>query len=147
MDPGHSEYHPGTVSPEDVIAEARRWLGTPYRHQGRGPDAFDCVGFIIRIATDLALFDGNAPRNYSRLPQNLLLDEVARHCREVPENGPGLMVLIQWAGTKQPAHAAISTGENLIHCYRTSGKVVEHGFRAPWDKLAHSFWRLPRVTY
>jgi len=38
---------------DDVIRQARSYIGTRYRHQGRSVRGLDCAGLIIRVAWDL----------------------------------------------------------------------------------------------
>lgn len=33
----------------DIITEARKWLDTPFVHQGRSDMGLDCVGLIIKV--------------------------------------------------------------------------------------------------
>lgn len=40
---------------EDIIAEARRWIGTPWRHQGRSRSGVDCVGLVVLVARNVGL--------------------------------------------------------------------------------------------
>ena len=40
---------------DDIITEARRWIGTPWRHQGRSRAGVDCVGLIVLVARALGL--------------------------------------------------------------------------------------------
>jgi cell wall-associated NlpC family hydrolase len=32
-----------------VVAHARRLVGFPYRHRGRGPIAYDCLGLVLAV--------------------------------------------------------------------------------------------------
>jgi hypothetical protein len=44
------------VRPEALVAEARRWLGTPFRHQGRiRGEGVDCIGLVLEPARALGL--------------------------------------------------------------------------------------------
>jgi len=36
-------------SPDQIIAEARKLIGAPYRHLGRGPFAYDCLGLVLAV--------------------------------------------------------------------------------------------------
>lgn len=136
-----------SVPASTLVAEARRWLGTPYRHQARGPHAFDCVGLVIRVADDLKLVPDTFVRNYGRLPRPELIEQARRICTAIDQPEPGCLVLIRWPREKLPAHAALFTGENLIHSDRFHAKVVEHGYRKHWVTWTHSLWRIPGVMH
>ena len=52
----------------DIIAAARTWLGTPWRHQGRLKGvAVDCGGLILGVDKELGLLDFDT-RAYGRIP-------------------------------------------------------------------------------
>src|SRR6266545_641389 len=40
------------ITAEDVVADARTYLGAPYKLGGRSPEAFDCVGLALLVAND-----------------------------------------------------------------------------------------------
>ena len=49
-----------------VVAEARRWIGTPYQHLGDVHGVgVDCAMLLIRIFTDTGLIQPMDPRPYS----------------------------------------------------------------------------------
>lgn len=130
------------MTPERVIAEARTWLGVPFRHQGRDGAGIDCVGLPIVVGQALGLlgerFDVGA---YGRLPTGELVERVREHCRPITSAAPGCLVVIAW--TRIAAHVAICTGPTLIHAYESVGRVVEHGYRGRWLRMTHSVWDLP----
>lgn len=119
---------------QDIIEQARRYLGTPFRHQGRNAEGMDCVGLLIRVGKDLNLIDpeydylrygnANAP--------NLLLDEMRRMLKWKPtrrrESGDILVFSLPY----YPCHTAIYTGEGIIHAYNAVNKVVENRIDASW---------------
>jgi cell wall-associated NlpC family hydrolase len=43
------------TSPDTIVAEARSLIGAPYRHLGRGPFAYDCLGVLIYVVKRCAL--------------------------------------------------------------------------------------------
>lgn len=134
------------MTPEDVITEARSWIGVPFRHQGRSRRGVDCVGLPIMIGESLGLLP---PRfeitDYGRLPSLELAARVQSHCQPIPAAVPGSLIVIAW--TKIAAHVAICTGETMIHSYESVGRVVEHGYRGRWVRMTHSVWALPGVAY
>lgn len=156
MDSGPAQDHPRTVKPETLIAEARQLLGdrktgkaaVPYRHQGRTLRGLDCIGLIIYVCERVGVLPEEFERNdYGRLATQELVDKTQLYCRCVDQPAPGVLVLIKWPGEKRAGHAALCTGENLIHCDRNHGRVVEHGYRGLWVKQTASLWHLPGVSY
>lgn len=131
-----------TFTRQQVVATAREWLGTPYRHQGRHKNRFvDCIGLIIGIGADL----GDtiiAPDDYSSSPSGIMLMEKARvQFNEVTDRTeplPGdIMVLWGW-NRQEPQHFAIR-GEyggraTMIHAFSKRQQVVEHGIDDFWQK-------------
>lgn len=136
------------VTTRQVVDEARLWVGVPYRHQGRSRSGVDCVGLIIVVMTGLGIMpDGvRPPANYTRRPKDGALErQVVGSCVKLTELEVGCLILMRWAPKSPPSHCAIYTGENIVHAHGGNSKVVEHGYRAKWPGLAHSFWRLPGV--
>lgn len=134
------------TTPSEVIAEARKWVGVKFRHQGRNRGGIDCVGLPIVVACDLGLLPRKFEvQNYGRLPSAELIERLMVHCVRLPKAIPGSLVAIAW--TKTAAHVALCTGDTLIHSYESVGEVIEHGYRGRWIRLTHSAWGLPGVTY
>ena len=53
---------------EDIVREARSWIGTPYAHQGRIKGVgVDCVGLVIGVARAMGLSEYDID-GYSRAP-------------------------------------------------------------------------------
>ena len=44
-----------TATREQVVAEARKWLDVPWRHQGRNAHGVDCVGLVVMVCSALGL--------------------------------------------------------------------------------------------
>ena len=56
------------VEVAEILAAARTWLGTPWRHQGRLKGvAVDCGGLILGVGRELGLLDFDT-RAYGRIP-------------------------------------------------------------------------------
>lgn len=86
------------ITSEQIVAQARTWLGTHYHHQGRlkksirGPGGVDCIGLIIGLIDELGIQDGEGnslvaadETNYSMYPeQGRLVKSIQKHLREVP---------------------------------------------------------------
>lgn len=136
------------ISPQEVVDQARSWIGVKFQHQGRTRMGCDCLGFIAACMAELnswTLIHG-LPVDYARNPQSLLIDGLNRLSEEI-QLKPGALILFQFPKAEHPSHAAIYTGESMIHAHQPNGKVVEHGYRGPWLKYTKSYWALPLVTY
>lgn len=159
MDPRNPQNHPGTlalVEPARLIAEARELLAdraahrpaVPFRHQGRSRRGLDCVGLILYVCKQVGILPEELERaDYGRLATDQLVDRTATYCRCVDTPGEAVLVLIRWPREKRAGHAALCTGETLIHCDAIYGRVVEHGYRGIWLKQTASLWHLPGVNY
>lgn len=134
------------VTPDDVVAEARRWVGVPFRHQGRDRNGVDCVGLPIIICKKFNLLPaGFEAVGYSRLPTGEIVSRIQDHCSLLDRPIAGCLIVIAWG--KLAAHVGVFTGETMIHSYQSVGSVVEHGYRGRWVRLTHSLWALPGVAY
>lgn len=127
------------VKRADVVAKAREYMNTPFKHQGRVKGVgCDCAGLLICVARDLALKDVSFDiSNYGRLPTG---DEMRWHLREhmvellPPVNPltPGDVLLMRFE--REPQHIAIVTEENyLIHSYAQIRRVTEHRIDDVWQ--------------
>lgn len=149
-----------TFTPDYVVAEARKWLGTPYQHHGRRLGAAcDCVGLIVGVgqAMDLNLYDRY---DYSDHPTaEKLLTECAAVLDELPwrkDDGPvqlvaGMAVAMVVRAGIRPQHLAI-IGEHegrltIIHAFNKHKRVVEHTLSPWWRDRIVRVYHYPGVIY
>lgn len=136
------------IAVDQLVAEAREWVGVPFVHQGRSRFGADCLGFIAATLAELGsrvLLD-HLPNNYGRNPQALLIEGLTDLCQQI-DIEPGVLLLFQFPQAPLPSHAAIYSGESIIHAFERERKIVETGYGAPWTKLFHSAWAMPLVVY
>lgn len=129
------------------MAEARRWIDTPYHHEGRQRGAScDCIGLVIGVARGLGLAcpsDRDLPR-YTRWPHDHIAERTASALMEVATEGSieaaasGQVGLFWWRDPGHGQHFCIF-GEvggrrTMIHAYYGIGKVTEAGISAFWRK-------------
>lgn len=141
----------------EVAAEARRWIGTPFHHQGhlRGVGC-DCAGLVGGVAIALGLLPADFWQRaalpwagYARQPHD---GHLARACAAfmipVPVPNIGDVLCIRFA--EEPQHLAILVdhpqGFGIIHALQSSLRVVEHRFADVWRARVVQAWRLPGVA-
>ena len=131
-----------------VVAEARRWIGTPWVPAGseRGVGA-NCLGFLAGVARNLGLndlADAFVPYRGHAVPPTpkALLLGLRRHLRPVaPARAlPGDLLLFDLgAGLRHVA--LLSAPDTIVHAHEGQGRVVEQ--RLVW--APHSAYRIPGV--
>lgn len=103
------------VTRQQVVQEARSWIGVPFRHMGRSRQAgVDCIGFVLCVAWALEIPLVDYKGNYTRRGQGF---EMVRHIiRTGSENvrlgdaGDGDVMAFAEAGI--PCHVGILTTRN-----------------------------------
>lgn len=111
---------------DDVVAEARRWIGTPFHHQGRLLGVgVDCAGLVIGVAKALGLAtDYQDCTDYSRQPDGEMTRLLVAHLDRVrfTDRRGGDVVHVAWSMI--PQHVGILTNAGtLIHAYGERGVV------------------------
>lgn len=147
------------VARAEVIAEARRWLGVRWAHQGRGRDGVDCVGLLIVVARALRLVPAerldaveHESCGYSRYPRGPALRAwCARELAEIPMHAarPGDVMLFRI--DEDPQHLGLlaehdQAGPTLVHSYALGPRcVIETRFDALWRGRLVAAFALPGV--
>ena len=137
-----------------IVAEARRWLGTPYRHQasvmGAGADCLGLVRGVWRgvLGAEPEKTPAYTPDWAEALGEETLLFAARRHCREIAIGTAreGDVLLFRMALGSPAKHAAIVSGEDrIIHAYW--GRAVCETRLVPWwrRRIAAAF-EFPGVT-
>jgi len=136
-----------------IVAEARQWIGTPYRHQAslKGIGC-DCLGLIRGVWR--ALYGPEPESTPAYAPDwaeatgtEALAEAARRHMIEIDprEFAPGDLLLFRWRAGFPAKHAAIATAPDLmVHAH--DGAAVAEVAIAPWwrRRLAYAF-RFPGV--
>ncbi len=120
---------------EAVIAEARRWLGTPYKYGGNDRGGVDCSGLTTAAYRDGA---GIAlPRSSS---------EQAAFARpiDIDEIRPGDLVFFSSSqGGDRINHVAIYLpGDSIIHATTSRGVIITPLTATYWSTHYHSCGRV-----
>lgn len=137
-----------------IVAEARAWIGTPYRHQAslKGVGC-DCLGLVRGVWRALCGAEPEpippyAPDWAEATRREALAVAAARHLVEIDpmQFAPGDLLLFRWRAGLAAKHAAIASAPELM-IYAHDGAAVTEVTIAPWwrRRLAHTF-RFPGVN-
>jgi len=134
----------------DIIAEARRWIGTPYRHQASTLGAgCDCLGLLRGIWRETRGAEPEVAPAYTAdwaepQAEETLLAAAMRHLQPIclRDAAPGDVLVFRMTPASIAKHvgilSAVAPGA-FIHAYSGKG-VVESPLSAPWAaKIAASF--------
>jgi cell wall-associated NlpC family hydrolase len=117
---------------EALVAEARKWVGTPYHCQGDVLGAgVDCGMLIVRAFVDTGLCEPFDPRPYSddwylHRSEERYLGFVFDRCREVQVARPGDVIVFRYG--RCYSHGGIVTVADpltIVHAYQPARRVVE----------------------
>jgi NlpC/P60 family putative phage cell wall peptidase len=141
------------ITTSDIIAEARSWIGTPYRHQAslKGVGC-DCLGLVRGVWRAVAGAEPEpvpayAPDWAEASGLEAFALAARRHLVEIgcADFAPGDVLLFRWRENFPAKHAAIATEAGLmVHAH--DGAAVAEVAIAPWwrRRLAYAF-RFPGV--
>ncbi|MFV0513143.1 MAG: NlpC/P60 family protein [Jhaorihella sp.] len=131
------------VARPEIVAAARHWIGTPYRHQAavRGAGC-DCLGLVRGVWRDLYGAEPEPVPAYSMdwsEPQReeRLWAAARRHLVEMPAGAlmAGDVILLRMRAGSVAKHLGIvsrgGTAPRFIHAYARHG-VIESPLSAPW---------------
>lgn len=132
---------------KQVVEQARKYLGTPFAHQGRTRlHSLDCVGLVLCVGHDLQIKDINgvqleryAYRDYGPQPVGTAVLEACRkHLQALPLDTPlrhGMVINMRVP--TDPSHVGIVSTDYgypcVIHAYSGGEeKCVEHIIDKAW---------------
>lgn len=141
-----------------IVAEARRWIGTPYRHQAAQMGAgTDCLGLVRGVWQALGGVETEAAPAYSMdwsEPQGeeRLWAAAHRHLRDGQAGGPkpGDVLLFRMRQDAVAKHLGIMTQDDpaprFVHAYSGHG-VVESPMSAPWRRRIVAWFEFPLEAF
>lgn len=124
---------------EKVVEQAKTWIGTKFRYQGRikknenNNGGIDCLGFILKLCDELEYKYNNKTLSfydtiiYSKKPNYEILKENFSkffRIKNIEDISSGDIVLKQVS--KEQSHLMIYTGQTFIHASAITFTVVEH---------------------
>ncbi|MEO9685901.1 MAG: NlpC/P60 family protein [Tateyamaria sp.] len=143
-----------SVMVNEIVAEARAWIGTPYVHQQAAKTAgCDCLGLVRGVWRGVYGSEPECPPAYSMdwsEPQGeeRLWDAALRHLRAKPLDAPevGDVVLFRMRAGSVAKHLGIQTQVGaqaaFVHAYSGHG-VVESPMSAPWARRIVARFEFP----
>jgi cell wall-associated NlpC family hydrolase len=133
----------------EIVAEARSWLGVPWRHQGRSRSGIDCAGLLVLVARSLGLGDYDVT-GYDRRARGQGFVEHFRANMDgigVADARPGDVLV--FAEEAYPCHCGFLTEHrstaHLLHAHATRRQVIEEPYAGEWPlkvKFAFRFKQL-----
>ena len=135
-----------------VVAVARGWIGTPYRHQAsRRGVGCDCLGLVRGVWREIYGREPERPGPYQpdwaeRAGEDRLLAAALRHFgAAVPEGGmrTGDVLLFRWHPACAAKHLGILSGpDRFIHAYEQAA-VIESALVPAWRRRICAVFRFP----
>lgn len=123
--------------PALVVAAARGWIGTPYRHQAslKGIGC-DCLGLVRGVWRETVGPEPEAPPPYA--PDwaeaggaEALLGAAGRHLLRLDAPEPGCVLLFRWRAGLPAKHCAIlASPASMVHAH--DGAAVAEVALTPW---------------
>lgn len=116
-----------TCTRSEFVAEARTWLDTPFRAQGRIKGvAVDCGGLLVCTGRALGLTQFDVTGYKLRIGE-VLTAYCDEHMQRIALDRADAADVLLFAWNGKPSHIAILTDrEHMIHAYAPNRKVVEH---------------------
>jgi len=140
-------------TPEDVLAAARAWVGTPYHHQAstRGVGT-DCLGLVRGVFRTLYGFEAEAPPAYSRDwaeagLQETMLGAASRHLvrKDIKDLSSGDVILFRIKRHSVAKHAGIATSPvTMVHAME-GVPVTEVHLTRWWKRRIAAVFSFPGI--
>ncbi|ANH03541.1 MULTISPECIES: NlpC/P60 family protein [Shinella] len=151
----YSHDGPGQDTGGRVVAIARSFIGTPYRHQGalKGVGC-DCLGLVRGVWRELYGAEPEVPGAYApdwaeRAGEERLLAAAARHCgAALPVSAlrPGDILIFRWRAGVAAKHAGIAAPDaHFIHAYEQAA-VIESPLVPAWRRRIAGVFRFPEIS-
>ena len=139
---------------ERIVATARGYIGTPYRHQGRRRGVgCDCLGLVLAVWRDLHGHAPDHPMTYA--PDwaetgagEPLLDAACRYCLPAEDGDwrPGDLLVFRFSPHVAAKHLGIAaTARTMVHA-RERHAVCETGLTAWWRRRIAGVFAFPDLS-
>ena len=142
------------IARDDIVAEARGWIGTPYRHQASARGAgCDCLGLLRGVWRVCLGVEPEVLPPYSAdwdeiAKQEVLLNAARFHLveRSYEQLSPGDVILFRMRQKAVAKHLGICSEvgrvTRFVHAYAGHG-VVENSLSEPWVRRIAGVFAFP----
>ena len=134
-----SDYMRSNQYSEQLVKEARKWLGTKYKYAGETRRGTDCSGMVMSIYRDVAGI---------KLPRSSREQQVFCQNVKVADLTPG--DLIFFSGTshgRKVSHVGMYIGNgDFIHASSSKGVIVSNLNQKYYSNHFHSAGRVPGIS-
>jgi hypothetical protein len=137
---------------QSVISEARTWLNTPWKHQGRTKQGCDCVGPLLGVREVLlkkSRYEFRCDYTFNN-PDLELMHTLDTFLISKPIEDIKIADILLFKFDMAPRHVAILTPYSnesfgLLHSHIKVGKVVEHRFANVWRSKIFKAYEIPGI--
>jgi NlpC/P60 family putative phage cell wall peptidase len=133
---------------DEIVQEARKWLGTPYRAQAHVLGVgVDCVNLVNEVLCAVGAHERRELPVYRARPNGTLQDQVGEYLNRIPiiQADTGDVLLFKHP-TMGPSHLALLTSKTtIIHAYMMNRRVIEHSIDDRWRKMIAAAFRAKGV--
>lgn len=139
---------------EDIVAAARGWVGTPYRHQAslKGVGT-DCLGLVRGVWREVMGEEPETPPPYApgwaeEGGTEAMAEAARRHLTEIPcaEFLAGDVLLFRWRGHLPAKHAGIAVSrDGMVHA-QEGAAVTEIALSQWWLRHLAFAFRFPGIA-
>jgi NlpC/P60 family putative phage cell wall peptidase len=139
------------TTPDDIVAAARSWLGTPYQHQAsvKGVGC-DCLGLLRGVWRECVGAEPETAPAYSSdwaeaSSEDQLLLAAQRHLVPVPGLAfqPGDVLLFRWRAHLPVKHVGVATGPATMVHAQDGHAVAEVHVERWWRRHLSFVFRFP----
>lgn len=138
----------------DIVASARRWIGTPYLHQASLLHVgCDCLGLLRGVWRETMGAEPEAPPPYTpdwgeALREETLLDAMRRHFTPIPvsEFQEGDVLVFRFRAHLPAKHIGIATSRTHMAHAHSGACVTETPIGAHWRKRIAAVFAFPGLA-
>lgn len=144
---------------KDIINTARKWVGTPFKHQGRVQKVgCDCLGLLMGVAKECGITTTSGQplidldqTSYHMIADGALLElSLDTNLQRIPSIELGSLALLEF--DSNPQHLGIIVDNsyrsfNIIHADLRKGLVVEHSLSMEYQSKIKKIYKLKEDTW